>query len=173
MSGQLPLMPAIKKLMDEVLSGPSLGEDLEGPLAEERKLIAQAKKLGLFVAGAATQKYMQTIQDQQEVMGAIADMVIETYAMESAMLRAQKIAATKGETAASLPVAMTRVYLSQAMEKVEASARKVIAAVADGDMLRTQLAILRRLAKHEPFNTIELRQQIAQKMIERGKYAIS
>jgi len=172
-SGQLPLLPAIKKLMDEVLSGPSAGEELEGPLAEERNLVMSAKKLGLFVAGAATQKYMQAIQDQQEVMGAIADMVIETYAMESAVLRAQKIANQKGEAAASLPIAMTRVYLSHAMEKIEAAARKVIAAVADGDMLRTQLAILRRLAKHEPFKTIELRQQIAKKMIERGKYTLA
>jgi butyryl-CoA dehydrogenase len=173
MSGQLPLMPAIKKLMDEVLSGPSVGEEFEGPLAEERKLVTSAKKLGLFVAGAATQKYMQAIQDQQEIMGAIADMVIETYAMESAVLRAQKIVERNGESAASLPIAMTRVYLSQAMEKIEAAARKVIAAVADGDMLRTQLAILRRLAKHEPFNTIDLRQQIAQKVIERGKYTLA
>src|ERR1700692_2272047 len=152
MSGQLPLMPAIKKLMDEVLAGPSVGEELEGPLAEERKLVAQAKKLGLFAAGAATQKYMQAIQDQQEVMGAIADMVIETYAMESAVLRAQKIAERSGEKAAALPVAMTRVYLSQAMDKIESAAKKIIAAVAEGDMLRTQLAILRRLGKHEPFN---------------------
>src|SRR6267143_2110580 len=173
MSGQLPLMPAIKKLMDEVLSGPSLSEDLEGALAEERKLVGQAKKLGLFAAGAATQKYMQAIQDQQEIMGAIADMTIETYAMESAVLRAQKIAEAKGEAAATMPIAMTRVYLSQAMEKIEAAAKKVIAAVADGDMLLSQLAVLRRLAKHEPFNTIELRQQIAQKVIERGKYTLT
>jgi alkylation response protein AidB-like acyl-CoA dehydrogenase len=173
MTGQLPLMPAIKKLMEEVLSGPSMAEELEGPLPEERKLVAQAKKLGLFAAGAATQKYMQAIQDQQEIMGAIADMTIEAYAMESAVLRAQKIVQAKGEDAAALPVAMTRVYLSQAMEKVESAARKVIAAVADGDMMRTQLAILRRLAKFEPFNTIELRQQIAQKTIERGKYTLA
>ena len=173
MSGQLPLMPAIKKLMDEVLSGPSIGDDLEGPLAEERKLVTQAKKLGLFAAGAATQKYMQAIQDQQEIMGAIADMTIETYAMESAVLRAQKIADAKGESAAAFPIAMTRVYLSQAMDKVESAAKKVIAAVADGDTLRTQLAILRRLAKYEPFNTIDLRQQIAGKVIERGKYTLA
>ncbi|MGA7401538.1 MAG: acyl-CoA dehydrogenase family protein [Candidatus Sulfotelmatobacter sp.] len=173
MSGQLPLMPAIKKLMDEVLSGSSMSDDLEGSLAEERKLVGQAKKLGLFAAGAATQKYMQAIQDQQEIMGAIADMTIESYAMESAVLRAQKIAETKGDAAAALPIAMTRVYLTQAMEKVESAAKKVIAAVADGDMLRTQLAILRRLAKYEPFNTIELRQQIAQKVIERGKYTLA
>ena len=173
MSGQLPLMPAIKQLMDEVLAGPTMSEEVEGALAEERKLVAQAKKLGLFVAGSATQKYMQAIQDQQEVMGAIADIVLETYAMESAVLRAQKIANAQGESAAALPIAMTRVYLSQAMDKIEAAARKVIAAVAEGDMLRTQLAILRRLAKYEPFNTIDLRQQIAQKIIERGKYTLA
>jgi alkylation response protein AidB-like acyl-CoA dehydrogenase len=173
MSGQLPLMPAIKKLMDEVLSGPTMGEEVEGPLAEERKLVAQAKKLGLFAAGSATQKYMQAIQDQQEVMGAIADMTIETYAMESAVLRAQKLFETKGEKNAAFALAMTRVYLTQAMEKIESAAKKIIAAVADGDMLRTQLAILRRLAKHEPFNTIELRQQIAQRVIEAGKYTLA
>src|SRR5882724_7317805 len=173
MSGQLPLMPAIKKLMDEVLSGPTSFDEMEGPLVEERKLVAQAKKLGLFASGSATQKYLQTIQDQQEIMGAIADMVIETYAMESAVVRTQKIVEQKGESAVALPIAMTRIYLSQAMEKVESAARKVIAAVADGDMLRTQLAILRRLAKHEPFNTIELRQQVAQKSIERGKYGLA
>src|SRR6266849_5096415 len=172
-SGQLPLMPAIQKLMDEVLSGPSSGEDFEGPLAEERKLVANAKKLGLFVAGAATQKYMQAIQDQQEVMGAIADMTIEIYAMESAVLRAQKIADQEGEAAAALPIAMTRVYLSQAIEKIEAAAKKVITDVAEGDMLRTQLAILRRLAKYEPFHTIALRKQIAEKTIERGKYTLA
>ena len=75
--------------------GLRLGKNLKEPLAEERKLVKSAKKLGLFVAGAATQKYMQAIQDQQEVMGAIADMIIETYAMESAVLRAQKIAETQ------------------------------------------------------------------------------
>jgi butyryl-CoA dehydrogenase len=173
MSGQLPLMPAIKQLMDEVLSGPSASEELEGALAEERKLVTQAKKLALFASGSASQKYMQAIQDQQEIMGAIADMVIETYAMESTVLRTQKIIEQQGESAAALPIAMTRIYLSPAMERVESAARKIIAAVADGDMLRTQLAILRRLGKHEPFNTIELRQQVAKKVIEREKYCVT
>jgi alkylation response protein AidB-like acyl-CoA dehydrogenase len=173
LSGQLALMPAIKNLMDEVLSGPVLSEDIEGPLAEERKLVAMAKKLGLFVAGSATQKYMQAIQDEQEVMGAIADMVIEIYAMESAVLRTQKIAEKRGESSAALPIAMTRVYLSQAIDKMEAAAKRIIAAVAEGDVLKTQLAILRRLAKHDLFNTIELRRQIAQGMIEKGKYTLA
>src|ERR1700724_1284457 len=123
MGGQLALMPAIKQLMDEVLSGPSSGEEVEGVRAEEQKLVASAKKLCLFAAGAATQKYMMQIEQQQEVMGAIADMTIETYAMESAVLRTQKIVETKGEAAAALPIAMTRVYLTQAMEKIESAAR--------------------------------------------------
>src|SRR5205085_6120394 len=133
MSGQLALMPAIKKLMDEVLSGPGMGEEIEGALAEERRLVTQAKKLGLFAAGAATQKYMQAIQDQQEVMGAIADMTIETYGMESAVLRAQKLVEAKGEMQAALAIAMTRVYLTQAMEKIEAAAKRVSAGVAEGE----------------------------------------
>lgn len=173
MNGQLPLMPAIKKLMDEVLSGPSMAENLEGPMAEERKLVTNAKKLGLFAAGAATQKYMQAIQDQQEILGAIADMVIETYAMESTVLRTQKLIENNGEAASALPIAMTDVYLSQAMEKIEAAARKVIAAVAEGDMLKTQMAILRRLAKHDPFNTVAARQKISERVLEAGKYVLA
>jgi butyryl-CoA dehydrogenase len=113
------------------------------------------------------------MQEQQEAMGAIADMTMEIYAMESAVLRAQKLGERKGEAAAALALAMTRVYLTQAMEKVEASAKKVIAGVAEGDMLRTQLAIVRRLSEHEPFNTIALRQQIAQRTIEAGEYTLA
>jgi len=172
MSGQLPLMAAIKKLMDEVLSGPS-DEGAAGLLAEERKLVATAKKIGLFAAGVATQKYMMAIQDQQEIMGAIANMTIETYAMESAVLRAQKLAARNGEAGAGHAINMTRVYLAGAMETIESAARMVVAACSDGDMLRSQLAILRRLCKYEPFNTVALRQSIAQRVIEAGKYVIA
>ena len=93
MSGKLALMPAIKQLMDEVMAGPTPKEDREGPLAEEFNLLASAKKLALFAAGSATQKYMQKLADEQEVMGAIADMIIEVFAMESAILRAEKMAA--------------------------------------------------------------------------------
>jgi alkylation response protein AidB-like acyl-CoA dehydrogenase len=173
MSGQLPLMPAIKHLMDEVLAGPSEGEDFEGPLAGEQKLVQSAKKLGLFAAGAAMQRYMQQIEQQQEIMGAIADMVMEIYAMESVVLRTIKILVARGEKEAAISVAMTQVYLGQGMERIESAARKIIAAVAEGDMLRTQLAILRRLAKHDPYNLIALRQQIAEMVIEKGKYSLT
>jgi alkylation response protein AidB-like acyl-CoA dehydrogenase len=173
MSGQLPLMPAIKKLMDEVLSGAPPDESEDDSFVEERRLVASAKKIGLFVAGIASQKYMQAIQDQQEIMGAIADMVIETYAMESAVLRAQKLAARNGATESGLATAMTRVYLASAIEKIESAAKRVVAAAAEGDMLRTQMAVVRRLSKHEPFNTVALRQRIAQRVIEAGKYVIA
>src|SRR5437764_3380178 len=171
MTGQLPLMSGIKQLMDEVIAGPTLNEGFEGPLAEEQNLVAAAKKLGLFAAGVATQKYMQEIDQQQEIMGAIADMMIEIYAMESALLRTTKSAKAQSEAKSGLPIAMMRLYCARAMEKIESSARKIITAVADGDMLRTQLAILRRLAKHDPYNTIGLQQAIAQALVERGRYA--
>ena len=172
MSGQLPLLPAIKKLMDEVLSGP-VEETGEGPLVEERALVGRARKIGLFAAGIATQKYMQAIQDEQEIMGAIANMVIETYAMESAVLRAQKLIVRNGEKDSALAAAMTRVYLQGAMEKVESAARMVIAACSDGDMLRSQLAILRRLCKYDPCNVVALRRTIAQRVIDTGKYQVT
>ena len=170
MTGQLPLMPAIKGLMDEVLSGPS-GNGFEGPFAEERKLLTNAKKIGLFAAGVATQKYMQSLQDQQEILAAIANMVIETYAMDSVLLRLEKLAAQG--VSVEHATAMTRVYLAGAMERTESAAKLVIAASADGDMLRSQMSILRRLCKYEPFNRVALRQAIAQKLIETGKYVIA
>ena len=88
------------------------------------------------------------------------------------MLRARKLVANQGEAAAALAVQMSQVYLAGAMERIESAGRKVIAAVAEGDMLRTQLAILRRLGKHEPVNTITLRQQIAKRVLEAGKYVV-
>lgn len=172
MKGELPLLAAIKQLTDEVISPSVAAEEREGPLAGEHKMLAQAKKLGLFAAGAASQKYMQSLADQQEVMGAIANGVIEVYAMESCILRAEKLVAAKGEAAASAAIAMTGFYTAKAMQTIEASARKVIAAVAEGDMLRTQMAILRRLAKHDPANTIALGRQIAQHVLGAGRYSI-
>jgi alkylation response protein AidB-like acyl-CoA dehydrogenase len=173
MTGQLPLLPAIKKLMDEIMGGPTMSDGAEGPLAAERAMVTNAKKIALFTAGAASQKYMQAIADRQEVMGALADIIIETYCMESALLRSLKILAKQGEKAAELPMAMTGVYVAEGMEKIESAARKVIADVAEGDMLRTQAAILRRLLKYEPINTIALREKIAARMIEAGKFVLA
>jgi len=172
MKGELPLLAAIKQLMDEVISPALTAEERDGPLASEHKMLAQAKKLGLFAAGAASQKYMQSLADQQEVMAAIANCAIEVYAMESCILRAEKLVAAKGEAAASVAIALTRLYSAKAMQAVEAWARKVIAAVAEGDMLRTQMAIVRRLAKHDPADTIALGRQIAHHVLAVGRYSL-
>ena len=172
MSGKLPLASAIKQLMDEVMAGPTPKEEREGPLAAEVDLLARAKKLTLFAAGIATQKYMAKISDEQEVMGAIADMVMEVYAMESAILRAQKIVAGKGTAAAEIPVVLARIYAAGAIEKVELAARKVVAAAAEGDAARTQFTILRRLARHDPADTVALRRQVARHMVKAGRYTL-
>jgi hypothetical protein len=169
MAGKVALMPAIKSIMDEVMSGPSERDEREGPLAAEHDLLAAAKKLTLFAAGAAVQKYMMKLADEQEVMGALADMIISVYTMESAIVRAEKIAAQR---TAEIPVAMARLHAASAFDTLERAARTVIAAVAEGDMARTQFAILRRLAKHDPADTIGLRRQVAQHVIQAGKNAL-
>jgi len=172
MAGQLPLLAAIKNLMDEVMAGPIAVEQREGPLSAERHLLAKTKRLALFAAGAASQRYMTGLADQQEVMGALADCIMEVFALESCILRAEKLIAARGEGAAKQAIAMTGYYAAKAMQTVEASSRKVIAAVAAGDMLRTYMAIVRRLAKHEPADTIGLGRQIAKHVLAAGKYSL-
>ncbi len=156
MSGQLALLPAIKRIMDEVMEPQLPSDEHEGPLGKERQVLANLKKLTLFAAGAASQKHMQDFQDQQEIMGALADCITEVYALESCLLRSEKLG-----PAAKQPIAMTKLYAAKAMQTVEASARKVIAAVAEGDMLRTQMTIVRRFCKNEPNDTIALGRQVA------------
>ncbi len=140
MSGQLALLPAIKKVMDEVMAGPS-GDEAGRHAGRRAKLVANAKKLAMLIAGAASQKYMQKLADQQEVMGAIADMVIEAFAMDSALLRARKYVAAHGEEKAGLVIAMTQVYLerrvqqagSRGQESRRGRGRRRHAAHPDGD----------------------------------------
>jgi butyryl-CoA dehydrogenase len=155
--------------MDEVMAGPSLKEEREGPLAAEHDLLASAKKLTLFAAGVATQRFSTKLVDEQEVMGALADMITEVLTMESAILRAEKIAA-KGTT--SIAVTLSRLYAAKSMDTVELAARKVLAAAAAGDALRTQMAILRRLAKHDPVDTIALGREVVGHLVKAGRYSI-
>jgi len=172
MAGQLPLLGAIRQVMDELMAGPAAAEEREGPLGVEHQLLANARKLTLLAAGAASQKYMQALVDQQEIMGALADCITEVYAIESCLLRAEKLRMNRGDAAAKQAIAMTQYYTARAFQAVELATRKVIAAVAEGDMMRTQLALLRRLAKHEPVDTIALGRQIARRVIEAGRYAL-
>jgi butyryl-CoA dehydrogenase len=171
-AGQSPLLAAIKQLMDEVMSGPSASEEREGPLAAEHKMLASAKKLALFAAGAASQKYGQGLAEQQEIMGALADCIMEVYALESCLLRAGKLLATRGAAAGKQAVAMTQYYAVKSVQIVELAARKVIGAAAEGDMLRTQVAILRRLANYEPADSIALGRQIARHVLSAGRYSL-
>jgi butyryl-CoA dehydrogenase len=115
---------------------------------------------------------MQDFAEQQEIMGALADCITEVFGLESCILRAEKIHLKQGETAARHAINLTRLYAARALDIIERSTRKVIAAVAEGDDLRTQTAILRRLAKHDPINTVGLTRQIAQQMIQVGRYTV-
>jgi alkylation response protein AidB-like acyl-CoA dehydrogenase len=171
MTGKLALLPAAQALMDEVLSPsmPSLDGD-EGLLAEEAKAARNAKKVALMVLGTAAQKYMTALADEQEILLGVADIVIDVFAMESAILRAQKLAARDGEEAASLYLDMVRVFVTDAVERVEARAKNTLAAMAEGDELRTLLAALRRFTKTTPANTVVARRRIADEMIKANRY---
>jgi butyryl-CoA dehydrogenase len=164
MTGRLALMPAIKNVMDEVLAGSSGADAAEGPLAAERRILANAKKLTLFAAGAASQKYVNQLPEQQEIMAALADCIIQVYALESCLLRAERAAAAKSPEAANA-ADMTRLYAAQAAAVIESSVRRIVAAVAEGDMLRTQMAIVRRLTKYDPIDTIGLGRRVARHLL--------
>jgi butyryl-CoA dehydrogenase len=174
MTGQLPLLAAIKSLTDELLAPPSFPDPQASgdPLAREAGLLANAKKLFLFASGSASQKYMNTLADQQEIMAALADMIMEIYALDSAIARARKLAAGR-DARTALAQSMTRLFAASAFRVVEDAARQVLAAAAEGDNLRTQIAILRRLAKHEPANTVALGREVAQAAIERRQYPLA
>jgi butyryl-CoA dehydrogenase len=153
LAGHLPLLAAIRQVMDDLLSAP----------ASASSLTESARKLTLFAAGLASQRYGQALADQQEIVGALADCIIQVYAMESALLRTEK-SPTPAATA------MSQYYAAGAIQQVEFSARKIVAAVAEGDTLRTHMAILRRLAKYEPADTIALGRQIARHVLAAGRY---
>jgi alkylation response protein AidB-like acyl-CoA dehydrogenase len=170
MGGQLPLIPAAMKLADEILAGPSYEEVPEGVLAEEARAIANCKKIFLQAAGGAMQKYREKLAEEQELIAALANIVMEIYAMESSLLRAQKAAANKGETAASVMIDTTRVFISDAAERVDHEAKRALAAVHEGDMLATQLAVLRRFGKRSPVDTIALRRRVAAAVQAQDRY---
>jgi hypothetical protein len=171
LSGQLALLPAAQALMDEVLSPqmPSLDDD-ETLLATEEKLTKNAKKVALMTLGTAAQKYMMKLAEQQEILMGVADIIMDTYAMETAILRARKLAASQGEKAAERYLDMTRVFCNDAVGRIEGRAKSTLAGMAEGDELRTLLAALRRFTKQQPMNTIAARQRIADDLIAANKY---
>lgn len=171
MKGKLPLLQAGKALQDEILNPQmSLDEDTR-LLAAETKLAQNAKKVALMVLGTAAQKYMMALSEQQEVLLNCADIIMEAYQMESAILRAKKQAAKNGEEAAGRHIDIASVYCNDAIQRVEAKAKNTIAAIAEGDEGRTLLVALKRFTKNNsPVNTIAARQRIADVLIQANTY---
>jgi alkylation response protein AidB-like acyl-CoA dehydrogenase len=170
MGGQLPLIPAAMKLADEILAGPSFEEAPEGVLADEARVVANCKKIFLQAAGGAVQKFREKLADEQELIGALSNVVMEIYAMESTLLRAQKAAAARGESATQTMIDAARIFISDAAERVEHEAKRAIAAVNEGDMLTTQMAVLKRFAKRAPVDTIALRRRVATAVQSQDRY---
>jgi alkylation response protein AidB-like acyl-CoA dehydrogenase len=170
LSGTLPLIPAAMKLADEVLAGPSFQELTQGVLAEETRTVANCKKIFLQAAGGAVQKFREKLAEEQELIGALANIVMEIYAMESALLRTQKSAAARGEQAAGPMIDATRVLIHDAAGRVEEEARRALGAVNEGDMLTTQMAVLKRFSKRLPVDTIGLRRRVAAAVQSADRY---
>jgi alkylation response protein AidB-like acyl-CoA dehydrogenase len=162
LKGGLPLIAAAKRLMDEIMS-PSMDAAGDGTFDAERRAVTAMKKVGLMVLGTAMQTYGEKLADEQEVLIAAADIIIETFASESALLRA-------AQNGGDLHAAAAKVYVNDAAGRIEQSAKTALAAMADGDTLRTLLAALRRLLKVTPINTVVLRRQLADATVERRTY---
>jgi alkylation response protein AidB-like acyl-CoA dehydrogenase len=164
-TGHLPLYDSARRVVDEVMSS-SIPVETSGPLGAELTAIAQAKKALLFTAGSAVQKFGDGMRDQQEVLMHLSNMVAEVYAVETATERVIKNNLLDPHTD------VVRTFINDAMNRIDFSARQVLAAVADGDTLRTQLAALRRLIRWIPINTVRSRQRIAEFLIDSNGYAL-
>src|SRR6202046_5646688 len=143
MAGTLALIPAARKLADELLAGPSVEEAPPGAFAAEETALTQSKKVFLLAAGSAVEKFRDKLTDQQEVVAALANIAMDVYAIESSLRRAQKAAEAK-QSGAALMADAARSFIYDAMDRIEKEARTALAATSDGDTLTTQLAALRR-----------------------------
>ena len=173
MSGKLALLGAIKKVMDELMEPQASGSDADAgeALARETAIVAAVKKIALFAAGVASQRFMTGLEEQQEIMADLADLICHVYALESAVLRAQKMSQA-GRGAAEAAAAMTGLLAEETMGQAEQAARRVLAACGDGDALNTQLAILRRLARYTPADVVGLSRVVARHAIAAGRYPV-
>jgi len=158
--GRLGLVKAAKGLMEEILSGPAVAPEGE---REEQRLVHNAKKITLLLLAQAFEKFGTEMEKQQEVLGGIADVVMEAFAMESSLLRSEKNK-SGGDICA--------VLIRDSMGRTEMLARPVLAACAEGDALRGNMAVLRRFAKFEPVNSIALRRGIADRLLSAGRYVV-
>lgn len=170
MKGRLDLMGPAMKVGQELMSIPDFGSEDDAPFAKERKLIVNFKKAILMTAGAAVQKLMMKIENEQEVLMSIADMAIDTFNAESALLRAMKIHDQQGEASSQVFVDMMKVYLTDAADRILKNGKDAINAFAEGDEQRMMLLGLKRFTKAEPFNAKDARRRIADKLIAENRY---
>ncbi len=170
MKNRLPVLGAAQKVAGELLTLRPKVEADDGALTLQKEMVEMAKKITLLVAGSAVQKYMMKLADEQEILGWISDMVIEVFAMESALLRAMKTMERFHDERAEIQKAMVKVYVNDAFDRIEGFARQSLSAIAEGDVLRTQLSALKKLTRFTPVNTVALRRAIADHVIKVGRY---
>ena len=140
------------------------------PLALQEHMVKMSKKIALMVAGVAAQKFQQKLAREQQVLARIADIIIEIFAMESGLLRTLKLIDRGGEEKAKYQIAATKAYVDDTIPRIELWAKQALAYVEEGDMLRTQLAGLKKLARYQPINTISLKTEIADRIIDLESY---
>jgi alkylation response protein AidB-like acyl-CoA dehydrogenase len=170
LSGAVPLLAAGAKLQEEILAGPSFEEASDSVWADEDRLVEGMKKAFLLAAGSAMQKHREHLAEEQEIVGGLANIVMDCFAAESSVRRAQKAESARGAESAAAMSDAARVCLHDAAESVGTAARTVLSAVAEGDSLRTQLAVLRRFLKREPVDSIALRRRIADAVQASDRY---
>jgi alkylation response protein AidB-like acyl-CoA dehydrogenase len=167
---RLPVLDAVQKVTKELPTlQPKVKTD-DGKLSMHKEMVDMSKKIALMVTGAAVQKYGTQLADEQEIVGLISDMAIEIFAMESGLLRTLKSMEKPHDERFHLQMAMTKVYVNDAFERVGRYAKQALSAVSDQDTLRTQLSVLEKLARFAPINTVTLRREIADAVIKAGKY---
>ena len=166
--GRFPLIPAITKVSKELLDLAPLSEVAGDELAAAGALLVNAKKLALFVSGVAYQKFGEKLGEEQEVVAQLSDMMIEVYLAESALLRTLKVRATGGNSTVMADLTLT--FVNDAVGRLELLARQALAATAQGDELRAQLGIVRRLLRWSPLNGVALRRRIAKRLGEVGSF---
>jgi hypothetical protein len=170
--GTFDLMSAFHQVSDDIEKlKPVKSDDPEG-LNTQIELIEIAKNIGLLVVGTAYEKYGKNIREEQELIGMISNILIEIYAMESALLRSQKMLHTNKPGRAIIPVKMTKVFVHDSLEKISFLAREALEAMETGELLKKHLNMIRRLMVSPPINTVSLRRDIADAMIGYGRYAM-
>ncbi|PTL36892.1 acyl-CoA dehydrogenase [Candidatus Methylomirabilis limnetica] len=173
LQGRLPLFVATQKLMADLLAySPSQEEAPKGHLGEQIRMLQLAKKIALMVSGAVVQKYRERLADEQEILGVLSDLVIELFAMESALLRTLKSVERDGEGAVESKSDMVKVYMSDAFARIDLLAKEGLASMEEGDTLWTQLSALKKLTRYTPSNTTRLRRAIARRIIEAEDYRV-